>query len=212
MKALLRQSVLSLCMFLFVPFVGYSQFAQMDEDNVGDIVEGNHRGIVNSEKSLFDGILGLRWGMRMEDALEHLCSMLPIDSISTDDEAVFIPNTVYWNNIRYDFVRVGYLVSNLQREYLSEICFYKGCGSSKEAKEVRESIMSYFRRRIDADDIEEKIGDDGFKEYLIYQRRSSEVGMSRIRLDIVKMSDSYVVCLSYGGWLEAAKKVACDEV
>ena len=52
MKALLRQSVLSLCMFLFVPFVVYSQFAQMDEDNVGDIVEGNHRGIVNSEKSL----------------------------------------------------------------------------------------------------------------------------------------------------------------
>lgn len=158
MKALLRQSLLSLCMFLFVPFVAYSQFAQMDEDNMGNIVEGNHRGIANSEKSLFDGILGLRWGMRMEDALEHLCSILPIDSISAGDEAVFIPNTVYWNNIRYDFVRVGYLVSNLQREYLSEICFYKGCGSSKEAKEVRESIMSYFRRRIDADDIEEKIG------------------------------------------------------
>lgn len=60
MKALLRQSLLSLCMFLFVPFVAYSQFAQMDEDNMGNIVEGNHRGIANSEKSLFDGILGLR--------------------------------------------------------------------------------------------------------------------------------------------------------
>ena len=53
MKALLRQSLLSLCMFLFVPFVAYSQFAQMDEDNMGNIVEGNHRGIANSEKSLF---------------------------------------------------------------------------------------------------------------------------------------------------------------
>ena len=61
MKALLRQSLLSLCMFLFVPFVAYSQFAQMDEDNMGNIVEGNHRGIANyccpiNAKSRFEPI------------------------------------------------------------------------------------------------------------------------------------------------------------
>lgn len=165
---------------------------------------------INPKNAKYDGILGLRWGMSINDALLHLNTMALSNVHQADDEHLIILNTVFWNGVKFDFIRLGYLVSNKQNLYLSDIDFSRLCGDSKEAKKIRDSILFSLYQDFGKENVSEDIDENGFKRYIIYQKVKDDVKIGRISLFIGKLDKTYAVCLSYKGWTEASEIVIND--
>lgn len=165
---------------------------------------------INPKNAKYDGILGLRWGMNINDALSHLNTMSLSNVHQADDEYLIILNPVFWNGVKFDFIRLGYMVSNKQKLYLSDIDFSRLCGNAQEAKKIRENILFTFYQDFEKENISEDIDENGFKRYTVYQEISDGAKMSRISLFIGKIDKTYAVCLSYKGWTEASEIVMND--
>lgn len=165
---------------------------------------------INPKNAKYDGVLGLRWGMNINDALSHLNTMSLSDVHQADDDHLIILNSVFWNGVKFDFIRLGYMVSNKQKSYLSEIDFTQLCKNSQEAKKIRDSISSSLYQDFGKENISEDIDENGFKKYTVYQEVSDGVKTGRIFLFIGKVDKTYAVCLSYEGWTEASENVIND--
>lgn len=162
---------------------------------------------INPKNAKYDGILGLRWGMSITDALLHLDTMSLSNVHQSDNERLTILNTVYWNSVKFNFIQLGYFVSNKQKLYLSDIDFVRLCEESQEAKNIRDSISFSLCQDFGKENVSEAIDEDGFKRYTVFQEVRDGVKMSRIYLYIVKLDKTYAVCLSYKGWVEATEVV-----
>ncbi len=161
-------------------------------------------------KSPFDGILGLRWGMLLKDALSELDKIGLSSWINvTDNEIMAIHKTV-WDGIAYDVVRLEFLTSNKQISYLNGIIFLKLCDDANTAKKYRENIVAILKIKYGTESVTEKIGDNGFKRYDVWSIESFGK-ITRINLYINRASNNeYGVVLSYNGVFEAANKVNFD--
>lgn len=165
---------------------------------------------ITLQNAKYDGILGLTWGMDLNDALSHLNTMSLSDVHQADDEHLIILNSVFWNGIKFDVIRLGYMVSNKQKPYLSEIGFTRFCENSQEAKKIRDLISFSLYQDFGKDNISETIDENGFKRYTIYQKISDDIKISRISLFIGQGDKTYGVCLLYNGWTEALESVMND--
>lgn len=185
-----------------------TEFKQIINDAIMDLYNGIWRircTEINPKNKGFDGILGLRWGMSMTDALAHLRTMSLTNVVPGDDEHIHIMNDVYWDGVKFDVIRLGYLVSNAQQKILDDLSFIRFCNDAQEAKRIRDSMAGIFIARFGKENVTEDIDGNGFKCYTVYQEIYPEVSVSRIKLFIGKVNGVYATCLSYNGWIEASQ-------
>ena len=186
------------------------EFKQIIDDAVMDLYNGIYRircTEINPKNKGYDGILGLRWGMPIAEALEHLHSMSLTNVEQADAEHLIILDNVFWNGVRFDCIHLGYMVSNKQNKYLCDLSFTRFCNSAQEAKQIRESIAGAFIMEFSRDNVKEEIDENGFKKYTVWQEVGSEIKVSRINLFVGKVDGIYATCLSYNGWLEASQVI-----
>lgn len=186
------------------------EFKQIIDDAVMDLYNGIYRircTEISPKNKGYDGILGLRWGMPIAEALEHLHSMSLTNVEQADAEHLIILDNVFWNGIRFDCIRLGYMVSNKQNKYLCDLSFTRFCNSAQEAKQIRESIAGAFIMEFSRENIKEEIDENGFKKYTVWQEIGSEIKVSRINLFVGKVDGIYATCLSYNGWREASQVI-----
>lgn len=155
-------------------------------------------------KSTFDGILGLYWGMRLENAISELSWIGIRNYQQLDDESILYNQKVAWEMMVYDAVVLSYYTSNKQNKYLSEITFMKAYRNARDASQGIEKIVRYFNDKEDVYNIEPTVDNNGFKEYLIYHKEGA-ISVSRVQIFIEKNSadNVYVLYLCYNGILEA---------
>lgn len=188
-------------------------FRQIIDNAVMDLYNGIWRircTEINPKNKGFDGILGLRWGMPMTDALAHLHSMSFTNVKQLDETHLTILDDVFWNGRRFDFFRLGYMVSNKQNKYLCDLVFARLCNNAQEAKQIRDSIAQAFIIEFGSENVEEEIDENGFKKYTVFQETKSEIKISRINLYIGKADGVYATCLYYYGWFEASQVIEND--
>lgn len=186
------------------------EFKQIIDDAVMDLYNGIYRircTEINPKNKGYDGILGLRWGMPIAEALEHLHSMSLTNVEQADAEHLIILDNVFWNGVRFDCIHLGYMVSNKQNKYLCDLSFTRFCNSAQEAKQIRESIAGAFIMEFSRDNVKEEIDENGFKKYTVWQEVGSEIKVSRINLFVGKVDGIYATCLSYNGCLEASQVI-----
>ena len=187
------------------------EFKQIIDDAIMDLYNGVYRircTEINPKNKGYDGILGLRWGMPMAEALTHLRSMSFTDLEQVDAEHLRILDNVFWNGTRFDCLLLGYMVSNKQNKYLCDLAFARFCNNAQEAKQIRASIAGEFILEFGKDNVDEEIDKNGFKKYTVLQEIGSEIKVSRINLTIVKTGTFYVTSLYYNGWIEASQVIA----
>ena len=186
------------------------EFKKIIDDAVMDLYNGVYRircDEINPKNKGYDGILGLRWGMPMAEALAHLHSMSFTNVKQADAEHLMVIDDVFWNGIRFDCIRLGYMVSNKQNKYLCDLSFTRFCNNAQEAKQIRESIAGVFIMEFGRENVKEEIDENGFKKYTVWQEIESEIKISRINLFIGTADAVYATCLSYNGWSEASKMI-----
>ena len=185
-------------------------------DAILDMYNGKHQ-IRYSERhnssatSPFDGILGLRWGMKIESAVNQLQKMGLSPWRQNGDNSIVCIHKTSWNGILYDAVWLDYMTSNKQNKYLFTINFMKILDNASSAKSTRDSIAIGLTLKYGAKAVKEEIDDNGFKSYTVYEEIGREIkSISRIQLFISADSDGYVVILAYYGAIEASKMVIKD--
>ncbi len=166
----------------------------------------------SSATSPFDGILGLRWSMKIESAVNQLQKMGLSPWQQNGDNTIICIHRTSWEGILYDAVWLDYLTSNKQNKYLYCISFMKLFDDARSAKSTRESIANDLKLKYGEESVKEEIDDNGFKRYSVWEEIGWEVSASRIQLFINKLPDSggYAVSLIYSGLGEASKMVIKD--
>lgn len=184
-----------------------AELKQIINDAIMDLYDGNPHIRCNENHPHFDGILGLHWGMEIEDAIIHLKTMSLNNVVHIgEDNSILILNEVYWNGVKFDNLHLSYFVSNEQKRYLGDIGFSRTYKSSSEAKKLRDNIYASLCYEFGKENIEESIDQNGFKSYLVFQD-FGKMQSSRINLHITKSNGLYSVVLTYYGWMEVAPKL-----
>lgn len=161
-----------------------------------------------NEEDPFDGILGLRWGMRMELAINKLENIGLSSWVESDDYRIVCVHKTSWNGILYDAVALEYYISNKQNKYLREIGFLKFCDSAEKAKSIREDIAISLKLTYGSDALREDVGDNGFKRYEVRAKVGEGITVNRIDLFV---SSKYSVVIKYNGAFEAARAAYNDD-
>ena len=190
------------------------EFKQIIDDTVMDLYDGVYRircTEINPKDKGYDGILGLRWGIPITQALAHLRSMSLTNVKQADAEHLIILNDVFWNGTRFDCIRLGYMVSNKQNKYLCDLSFTRICNNAQEAKQIRDSIAGIFIIEFSKENVKEEIDENGFKKYTVWQEIGPGIKISRIDLFVGKVDGVYATCLSYNGWSEASQVIANEQ-
>lgn len=171
------------------------------EDAIQDLYDGKNelrienKPNVNSDDSRFDGILGLRWGCMLEEAISKLRT-IGISDYEHTDRAIYYAREIFWEGITYDMLRLEYMTSNKQRKYLTSIRFVKILKTVSEAKKIRESIANLLKFNFGTDNVESSIDETGFQKYTI-RKKKTNFSFNAIELDIRNMGNIYVVSLLY---------------
>lgn len=182
-----------------------SEFKQIVNDAIQDLYNGNIRirtdaTSTNAMNEKFDGILRLRWGMQIGKAIDKLRSMgLYTWEQVTEDEYQCI-QSVSWDGMSYDSVRLGFYTTNCQNRYLTDVRFLKICSTAIEAKKNREIIANFLKYQF-GDAVKEEIGENKFKEYVVMENKGG-YSQSRIHLSINKTEGSYGIILAYSGIMD----------
>lgn len=190
------------------------EFKQIIDDAVMDLYNGVYRircTEINPKNKGYDGILGLRWGMPMAEALAHLRNMSFTNVKQADAEHLIVLDDVFWNGIRFDCIRLGYMVSNKQNKYLCDLSFTRFCNNAQEAKQIRESIAGVLIMEFGRENVKEEIDENRFKKYTVWQEIESGIKISRINLFVGKTDGVYAACLSYNGWSEASQTITNEQ-
>lgn len=157
----------------------------------------------------FNKILGLYWGMEIEDAVTKLKEIGVTSWTKAKDDDIICIKNITWDGVTFCSMKLGSMTSNKQKKYLSTISFGQICQTSEEAKSLRESIAVGLRIKYGASSVSEEIDSNKFKRYTVYQQ--GDVRISRINLCVNKIADgAYAVVLVYMGQLDAFKRVKRD--
>ena len=186
------------------------EFKKIVNDAIMDLYNGVYRircTEINPKDKGYDGILGLRWGMPMTEALAHLRSMSLTNVEQADAEHLIIFNDVFWYGTRFDCIRLGYMVSNKQNKCLCDLSFTRLCNNAQEAKQIRDAIARVFIMKFGRENIKEEIDENGFKKYTVWQEIGPEFKVSRINLFVGKANGAYATCILYNGWIEASQVI-----
>lgn len=188
-----------------------AEFKEIINNAIMDLYNGKRQIRCSEAHPLFDGILGLYWGMNIEHALNHLKSMALTNVHQVPNkESLLIINEVYWNGMKFDFLNLSYMVSNKQKKYLGEISFCHILNSSTEAKNFRNNIYRSISQEFDKEDIQGSLNQDGFKSFTIYQK-IGKIKFGRININITKLDGNYVVSLKYNGWMDISPLIINDK-
>ncbi len=188
---------------------GYYENKFFDSTDLKEYVDNKYYKI---RPEAFDNILGLQWGMEIEDAIQKLKEIRLYSWKQVSPTEIIYANTIAWDGNLFDMVKLTYFISNKQNKYLSQIGFLKICDNAEKAKALRESIAFSLQHKYGEEAIQEEIGDNKFKAYTIMGRSSVVGNYSRINVVINpdKISNECGVVLWYYGIFEAHAKVASD--
>lgn len=165
-------------------------------------------------KKPIDGILGLHWGMKIEEATNEfekigLTNWTDIDNASKDGTRfIEYGQKISCDGILYDGMFLCYLTSNKQNKYLSNIILYKGHNSEEDAD---------FSLKLIADKWEDKYGakanieideSSGTTIFAIYDGEYSTSTSPRL---IAKKDSTLIIYVYYMGFLEAMRIVDMDD-
>ena len=165
-------------------------------------------------KKPIDGILGLHWGMGLEEAIDELEKIGLTNWIDTDivnkDGTRFINyrQKISCDGILYDGMYLGYLTSNKQNKYLNQIFLHKTHNSEEDAD---------FSLKLIADKWEDKYGakanieideSSGTTTFAIYDGEYSTSTSPRL---IAKKDSTLIIYVYYMGFLEATRIVDMDD-
>lgn len=95
----------------------------------------------------FDGILGLRWGMKLEQAMSQLQGMGLYKWQQTDETSVKCSQPVSWNGVLYDSVFLYYSISNKQNKYIRSISLLKHYDDEQQAETEKMYIVESLRQK-----------------------------------------------------------------
>ena len=157
----------------------------------------------------YDEILGLRWGMKLEQAVSELRE-IGLKYWSNIDNGIICMHKTAWNEVTYDGVRLCYFTSQKQNKFLYETGFIKFCNNLMDAQALQKNIATTLKLEYGSESFEENIEENGFKSYMIYgPTRGGSI--SRINLYINEIDKShYAIILIYNGILAASEAVERD--
>lgn len=165
-------------------------------------------------KRPIDGILGLHWGMKIEEAINELekiglTNWTDIDNASIDGTRfIKYGQKISCDGILYDGMFLCYLTSNKQNKYLSNIILYKEHNSEEDAD---------FSLKLIADKWEDKYGakanieideSSGTTTFAIYDGEYSTSTSPRL---IAKKDSTLIIYVYYMGFLEATRIIDMDD-
>ncbi|MCM1031248.1 MAG: hypothetical protein NC410_07425 [Oscillibacter sp.] len=164
----------------------------------------------------FDNILGLQWGMELEDAIHKLQEIGLYSWVQCTNNDIMYLHKTSWNGYFFDGIVLSYLMSNKQKKYLTGISFIKSYNNAEQAKSFRDKIAYSLENKYGKEAITETIGNNKFKCYLIrgyYNTTSTFPSFTRIQLEIRtgnEHNNIYIVNLWYNGFFEAGEKIKID--
>lgn len=154
----------------------------------------------------YNKVLGLSWGMTIENAIDELEKIGLFSWRQVADDKIMYVQKVAWEGTFYGAVRLSYFTSNKQNKYLWGIEFMKICNNAEEAKRLRDEIKIGLSIKYGNEMMEEEVGENKFKYYMFFD----SFGTTRINLHIGKSPDRYAVILWYKGLLKASEYVRKD--
>lgn len=201
-----------------IPFYVFSQNVSMCVLGSNDYEFLNSEKILNSDDEYtsndpFNNILGLRWGMNLNDAILKLKELGLSEyetSVNDNGLSVLFNDNVYWDGMWFNHLTLNSFVSNRQQCYLSEIIFSKNLSDIIDAKNIFEQVAVQLRWRFGVDMVKKdfKGGD------LIYYIEEDLKGLVMPRV-ILGRSEyhqefGYIIALKFNGYMEASKRVYDD--
>ncbi len=165
---------------------------------------------------VFDNILGLQWGMRLEDAIHKLQEIGLYSWTQASDTQIMYVQNIAWNGVLYGAVELSYIISNKQNKYLDGIIFLKLCDNAEQTKSLGENIVSSLMFKYGKEAI--RINTDQtnrlIKYYEVYGSifdMELPITMARIKLAFgYDGVNGHGITLWYNGMLQAQEKVEAD--
>lgn len=192
-----------------------SEFKKIVDDSIQELYNGENRirtdaTSTNTKKrnEKFDGVLGLRWGMKIETAINELRGMGLYTWEQVEEDKYQCIQNVSWDGRSYDAVRLGSYTTNRQNCYLTDVSFIKICSTANEAKNYREIISNFLKYQF-GDAVKEEIGDNKFKRYVVMENKGG-YSVSRINLSINKAGGMYGIILNYNGFMDIAELIESE--
>lgn len=183
------------------------------DDSIQDLYNGNiiirtDATSIDARDKKFDGILGLRWGMKIETAINELRGIGLYNWEQVTEDEYQCLQSVSWDGRSYDAVILGFYTTNRQNRYLTDVRFIKLCSTANEAKNYREIIANFLKYQF-GDTVEEEIGENKFKKYVVMENKGGH-SVSRINLSINKSGGMYGIILNYNGIWEITKLIESE--
>lgn len=178
---------------------------------VNDAMQGLYKGLKNKDilRDPFNKVLGLDWGMTIENAIDKLEKIGLSSWEQAKDNKIICIQKIAWEGTLYDAVILTYFISNKQNKYLNSIEFVKLCNNAEDAKRIRNEIKLGLILNYSSEAIKEEVGKNKFIYYMVHD----SFGTSRINLRIGKSTDNsyYLVTLWYNELFKASDNVRKDD-
>lgn len=184
---------------------GYYENKFFDSTDLKEYIDNKYYKI---RPEAFDNILGLQWGMKIEDAIQKLKEIRLYSWEQKSATEIWYIRTIAWNGNLFDAMTLAYVISNKQNKYLSEIRFLKICDNAEQAKILEKNIAFSLEKKYGEEAILKEI-ENNIKCYTVFGYSSVFPFWGKYsRIDLKITSEA--VGLRYNGIFEAQAKVASD--
>lgn len=173
---------------------------------------GKERVVKKSHETPTDinSVLGLHFGMRMEDAVRQLSAIGLTEYQKIDETRIMYIHDTAWDDVMYNFVILNYCVSNRQNAYLDEIGLLKLFDNSIDANKCLLSVLNQLKMKYGQDSAKMEVQANGITEYTIFEKiidgatSAESASQSRVTLSVGPIEGGqFTFMYKIYGWSEA---------
>lgn len=137
----------------------------------------------NGLENNFDGTLGFRWDMNIEEVIERLDDIGIRSWKFRNGHIESHKNQVVAENVTFENLTLRFSTFTDNNKYLTEIRMNRICKDMKDAKSLMEVAAGSLRRKYGLKAVESSLDKEGFEQYEIYNSNKSRI-LPQIRLNL----------------------------